>query len=232
MDIATGRVLRFNNTKQKCLRDLFFIAETCALAESGQIHSPPTTTAFQLVTAGIVSPIHWFSQIQSDGQAHFRPYAYFDNSVQLQHVIGSLQGYLLRGLQARAIALSQNSSDFEERVRSARIVRFFDENDGFKHLQSNYLSVLYGSIIDPGDLSFRDVFDPQCNMALPVHEPLFLRYAELRQISPHDSVARTAWLWIVNSTLHNFFELVDNLYSNFVPFYNSERAYAFGSKSP
>ena len=69
MDIATGRVLRFNNTKQKCLRDLFFIAETCALAESGQIHSPPTTTAFQLVTAGIVSPIHWFSQIQSDGQA-------------------------------------------------------------------------------------------------------------------------------------------------------------------
>ncbi len=229
LDVATGRVLRFNNAKQKCQRDLFFVAESCALAEVGQIHSPPTTTAFKLAIAGIISPIRWFSQIQSDGQAQFRPYAFFDNSVQLQHVIGSLQGYFLRGLKARSIGLLQSSYDPEERMQSARIFRFFEETDGLNLLKTYYLPTLYGTIIDPGDFTFEEVFDPRRNVLLKVHETLFLRYAELRGLASNDRDARIAWLWIVNSTLHDYFELVDHLYLNFESVYHSERKYAFGS---
>lgn len=227
VDAATGRVLRFNNAKKRCMKELFLLAESCMTHSQSSLNErTPEKTAFELVVIGIFSPVRWFGEVQSDGAAFFRPYAYFDNPVHFRHVIGSLQAYFWRSLQARAKATLNHSRDFDARNKAARIRRFFEEEDGMKILIEQFVPKLYGHAIDLGELSFEDVFEPSCNIRLEVHDRLFHRYAEVRGISQLDEEARMAWLWLVNSTREDVFELTDSCYWSFQTFYASQREYA------
>ena len=227
-DAATGRVLRFNNAKKTCMKELFVLAEGCinpAILEPFA-EPDPMETAFRLVVIGFCSPIRWFSEIQCSGPESFRRYSYFDNAVQFQHVIGSMQCYFWRSLQIRAKSILEGHSGLEQRLKAARINRFFGQDDGLSILLREFVPKLYGTSIDPGQLSFEQVFDPYINVQLDIHNRLFRRYAELRGISMSDEHACDAWLRLVNSTREDVFELTDYCYRNFDQFYADERKWA------
>jgi len=209
------------------MKELFLLTESCMTPQqSSQEERTPEKTAFELVVIGIFSPIQWFGEVRNDGLPIFRPYVYFDKPVQFRHVIGSMQAYFWRSLQARARATLRHAIDFETGVKAPRLHRFFDEDDGMAILVEQFVPKPYGHAIDPGELRFDQVFEPSWNLRLEVHNRLFHRDAELRGISHSDEQARAAWLWLVNSTRDHVFELTDP-YWGFEKFYSSQQEWAF-----